>query len=410
VYFFLNYEDERSQRVYEKPYQDFMASYKSGGKHDVKGRFVEHFVTKARQPGVATFEQFEARWRAWIHDLNAVYFGGPEKANLLIERGRKQVADKAYESAEESYEWALRKRPGDPVASFELAELFAAQKRTDAAIYRYRGAVSSLRAMDDPSEVLPGGKDLTGRDLLEISEKALARLDKGLFDALQKADADFAAAVVEAARAYADQELPRASLRLLDEARAMYGGASALTGLREEIAKTSGVDLRRWRRLPVDKEILAWDGDEGWAGSEGQLVGKSDSPDFCSWRGELPSRYTFEATIDASGLEPESGFVAMTFGGNDRGLQFVGVSSRGTAQYGALEKGWKPSGPLPSVKKDQMGSITVRIEVHPDRVEYFLGGRSAGKPKELDPEKLQGRVGFVVQGGQVTVRDARICY
>jgi hypothetical protein len=57
-----------------------------------------------------------------------------------------------------------------------------------------------------------------------------------------------------------------------------------------------------------------------------------------------------------------------------------------------------------------MGSITVRIEVHPDRVEYFLGGRSAGKPKELDPEKLQGRVGFVVQGGQVTVRDARICY
>jgi hypothetical protein len=48
--------------------------------------------------------------------------------------------------------------------------------------------VTSLRALDDPAVTLAGGGDLTGRDLLEISEKALGKLDKALSDALQKAD------------------------------------------------------------------------------------------------------------------------------------------------------------------------------------------------------------------------------
>lgn len=410
VYFFLNYEDERSQRVYEKPYQDFMAAYKSGGKHDVQGRFVEHIVTKAKQPGVTSFEQFEARWRAWIHELHALHFGPPEMAERLIERARKQVADKALESAEESYEWALRKRPGDPVASFELAELLAAQKRNDAAIFRYRAAVASLRALEDPSDALPGGGDLTGTDLIEISEGALAKLDPHLRDAMQKADLDFATSVERTAREYSEKELPRASLALLDAAQALYGRASALATLRNEIAKAAGVDTRRWRRLPAADELVEWEAESGWTAQEGALAAKAEHPSFCSWRQPLPERYTFEAKIDATGLEGESGFVGMFFGENEHGLQFVGFTADGTAEYGKLEQGWERIGPLPSVKKDQLGSITVRIEVSKESAEFFLGGKSTGKPKKYDPEDLAGRIGFVVQGGQATVRDARLCY
>ncbi|MFN0007738.1 MAG: hypothetical protein ACKVXR_07505 [Planctomycetota bacterium] len=410
VYFFLNYEDERSRRVYEKPYQDFMLAYKSGGKHDVKGRFVEHFVTKAKQPGVSSFEEFEARWRAWIHELHALHFGPPEMAERLIARARKQVADKALESAEESYEWALRKRPGDPVASFELAELLADQKRIDAAIFRYRAAAESLRALEDPSGTLPGGGDLTGADLLAISEGAIAKLDPGLRDAMAKADASFAASVAETASAYAEQELPRASLALLDAAEELYGRADALADLRAEIAEKSGADLRRWRRLPTTGERLEWEGGAEWTTQDGALSATADHPSFCSWREPMPQRYTFEAKIDATGLGAESGFVGMYFGENSKGLQFLGFSAGGTAEYGENEKGWKRIGPLPSIKKGQLGSIEVRIEVAKDTVEFFLGGKSTGKPKPYDPEDLAGRIGFVVQGGEAKFRDVRVCY
>jgi len=410
VYFFLNYEDESSKRVYVKPYQDFMAAYGTGGKHDVKGRFVEHFVTKAKQPGVASFEQFEARWRAWIHELHALHFGPPEMADRLIARAREQVADKALESAEESYEWALRKRPGDPVASFELAELLAGQKRTDPAIFRYRAAAESLRALEDPSGTLPGGGELTGTDLLEISKKALAKLDPALSDSISRAESSFEATVAETARAYAEHGLPRASLALLEAAEEMYGRTDELADLRAEIAKSSGADLRRWRRLPTAGELLEWEGGSEWSARDGALCATADHPSFCSWREPMPERYTFEAKIDATGLGEESGFVGMYFGENSKGLQFVGFSADGAAEYGKNEKGWKRIGPLPSIKKAQLGSIEVRIEVGEGSAEFFLGGKSTGKPKKYDPEDLAGRIGFVVQGGEAKFRDVRVCY
>lgn len=410
VYFFLNYEDERSKRVYEKPYQDFMLAYKSGGKHDVKGRFVEHFVTKAKQPGVTSFEQFEARWRAWIHELHALYFGPPEMAERLVARARKQVADKALESAEESYAWALRKRPGDPVASFELAELLAGQKRNDPAIFRYRAAATGLRALEDPSGTLPGGGDLTGTDLLAVSVGALAKLDPALSDAIAKADSSFAATVAETARAYAEQELPRASLALLDAAEELYGRADALAELRAEIAAASKADLRRWRRLPTSGELIEWEAGSEWSALEGALTATADHPVFCSWREPMPERYSLEAKIDATGLDKESGFVGIFFGANSKGLQYVGFSAEGSAEFGELDKGWKPIGPLPSIKKGQLGSIEVRIEVSKDSVEFFLGGKAAGKPKAYDPEDLVGKIGFVVQGGEAKIRDVRVCY
>jgi hypothetical protein len=409
VYFLLNYEDEHSQRVYEKPYQDFMLAYKSGGKHDVKGRFVEHMVTKAKQPGVSTFEQFEARWRAWIHELNALYFGPPEMADRLVVRARKQVADKALDSAEESYEWALRKRPGDAVANFELAELLAGQKRNDAAIYRYRAAAASLRELGESTEPIPGS-DLTPSDLLAISETALAKLDPALCDAMQKADASFATSIAEAARAYAEKEMPRASLGLLDSAQVLYGRASALAALRDEIAKASGVDTRRWRRLPAVGELVEWEGGSAWGAKDGALVGQSDSPSFCMWREDVPPRYSFEAKIDASELGKEQGFVAMLFGENAKGLQFVGFSSKGNGIYGKLDKGFENTGPLPSIRPDKLGGFTLRIEVFPDRVEFLVDGKSAGKPKSYDPEDLAGRIGFVVQGGQAKLSEIRVCY
>jgi hypothetical protein len=411
VYFLLNYEDERSQRVYVQPYHDFTAAYgRSGAKHDVKGRFIEHFVTKAKQPGVATFEDFDRRWADWIHKLYALYFGGPEVADDLIARARKEIKDKAWDSAEESYAWALRKRPGDPVAAFELAELLVSQKQADAAIYRYRGAAASLRTLKDPTEALPGSHDLTGTDLLELSEKQLAKLDKTFCEAKAKADTDLAAAAAAAARGYAEQKLPLCALRLLDVSLALHGRATALSELRDEIAAKSGADTRRWRRLKIEGELAEWEADEGWEAKDGVLSGTSDHSIDCVWRDELPERFGFEARFDGSGLEKASGLCGLVFGVNDQGLALMVVRSNGAVQIGDEKKGADLSPPIAVIKPSQLKSFTLAIEVWPDRVQFFVDGKPAGKLTSYEPEDLRGRIGLLLQGGSATVSDVRVRY
>jgi hypothetical protein len=216
--------------------------------------------------------------------------------------------------------------------------------------------------------------------------------------------------VTAAARAYSEKECPRTSLRLLDAAQAMFGRASSLATLRDEIAKSSKADTRRWRRLPALVELAEWEAGSGWEAKDGALHATAEGPRFCTWREEPPSRYTLEVKIDASGLDAETGFVGITFGDNEKGMQFVGFNAKGAGEFGKLEKGWKPIGPLPSVKKDKLGGFVVRIEVYPGRAEFFLDGKSAGKPKSYGPEELAGKIGFVAQGGEVTFSDLRLCY
>jgi hypothetical protein len=411
VYFLLNYEDDKSQRVYVQPYQNFMAAYKSGGKHDVKARFVEHFVTKPKQPGVASFADFEARFKDWIHALHGLYYGGPEVADKLIERARKETKDKAYDAAEESYAWALRKRPGDPVAAFELAELFALEKKGDAAIYRYRGAVASLRELPDLAAPLPAAGERTGKDLLELSEKQIGKLDKAFADAKSKADDAFAQAAAETAKGYADKSMPLCALRLIDQSRALYGGAEALAVLRKEIAEKSGADPRRWRRLKIAGELAEWELDGDWKASDGALVASAEKGQGASygvWRDEAPERFRFEAKVDASGLDKEEGLCGMMFGVNDAGLRFLAIQGSGGVAIGTLKKTPELSRPAMALKSAQMASFTLAVEVFPDHVECFVDGKPAGKPLFLDPDEIRGRIGFVIQAGTVTLREVRV--
>jgi Protein of unknown function (DUF1570) len=411
VYFLLNYEDEKSQRVYVQPYQGFIASYKSGGKHDVKGRFVEHFVTKAKQPGVASFADFEKRWKDWIHELHGLYYGGPEVADKLIERARKETKDKAYESAAESYGWALRKRPGDPVASFELAELLALQKANDAAIYRYRGAVATLRVAPDLSKPVPGAPDRTGQELLDLSASRLAKLDKAFADAKSKADEAFAGAAADAARGYMDKSMPLCALRLLDQSGSLYGGATALLALREEIAGKSGADTRRWRRLKTAGELAEWEVDGDWKAPDGALVGtaeKDAGPIFCFWRDDMPERFRFEARVDASDLDKEDGLFGLVFAATSDALRFLGVQKVGVVSTCHVRKGPEFSKPIATLKPDQMKSFTLAIEVFPGRVEFFVDGKPAGKPMTLTVEEMRGKIGLVLQGGSLALRELRV--
>ncbi len=407
VYFFHNYEDDKSKRPYVEPYKAFLASYKSGGKHDVKARFVEYFVTKAKQPGIATFEDFEKRWKAWIIELHELEYGPPEMADKLITRARKERSDGAIDSAEESYLWALRRRIDDPVALIELGEVLEQQKKPDAALARYRRAFEVLRTVPDEATVPPSSEDLSVKDLLDVCEQRVTRIDENVATALATADGQLLTSAPEAAKAYADAGMPLVALAFLEDAGKLFGFPDAFAGTSAEIAKATGADVRRWRRVPIEPELTAWQAD-GWTGAAGVLEVTTDSTEFAYVREAPPARYRYEAVLDTTQITPE-GIAFLCFGANDKSLQFVGVTGIGAALIGELKEGFKTKKPLPSVKPDGRAQVKIAIEVRDDTAEFFFGEKSVAK-LTYPPGDLRGQVGLIVASGQAAVRDVRLRY
>jgi len=407
VYFLHNYEDERSKRPYLEPYKAYLASYKGGGKHVFKDRFVEYFVTKPKLPGMATFEDFEKRWKSWILELHELEFGPPEVANKLIELGRKQRKDGALESAEESFLRALRRRANDPVALVELGEVLEAQKKSDAALARYRRAFEILRGIEDDTEVLPAANELSVKDLLDVCAQRVSRIDKVVAEALAVADGKLLTAVPQAAKAYADAGLPHVALAFLADAEKLFGQPDAFAEAAAEIAGASGADVRRWRRIAIEPELGAWQA-EDWTGADGVLARSTEETDYAYLRQELPNRYRYEAVLDTSKLQP-GGLALLVFGANDESLQLVGVTGQGMAMVAELEKGFKSKKPLPSVKADRRANVKIAIEVRDDEAEFFFDDKSVAK-LTYQPGELRGSVGVVVSTGEIAVRDMRLRY
>ncbi len=407
VYFLHNYEDEQSKRPYQEPYRAFMASYKGAGKSDYKERFVEIFVTKPKLPGVATLEDFERRWKAWILELHELEFGPPEVADKLIELGRKQRQDGSLETAEESFVRALRRRADDPVALVELGEVLEAQKRPDAALARYRRAFEVLRGVEDDSATLPASEDLTAKDLRDVCNQRVARIDKAVAEALAAADKKFLDAAPTTAKAYADAGFPHVALAFLQDAEALFGLPDAFAETFDEITKASGADIRRWRSIPIEPDLGAWSA-EDWTGADGVLAITSENTEFAYVLDVPPARYRYEAVLDTTKLA-DGGLGMLVFGSNDEGLQLVGVTSQGAAMVAELGKGFKSKKPLPSIKADKRAEVRIAVDVKDEVAEFFFDGKSVAK-LTYRPGELRGSVGIVCSEGEIAVTDVRLRY
>lgn len=406
VYFLLNYENDKSQRIYEPLYRDYMAAYKSGGKHDVLGRFVEHFVTKAKDPAVKSFADFEARWKKWILAQHELYFGAPTVADTLIARGRKQRTDKQPEAALESFRAALRKRPGDVVANFELGETLSALKLSDAALFHYQKCQQLVRGLKDAAGVPPSST----KPAAEIAADALARvakLNKDLSDKLARADAAFAAGAADAARAYVDKGLPRYALRFLARAETAFGGSRELSELRARFAAEGGVDARRWRRLPLADALAGWQGSDSFALDDDAIRVAKDGGGFL-WADEVPRiPYRFEARVElADSQKPE--MAGLMFGQSQDAEAIQGVLAYGpvvlASEFG--KQGWKEDADLLIGKVEPRKAFTLAIEVRANEVEVWIDGAPLGK-REYEPRRLAGGIGLYSEGA-MSFRELRV--
>ncbi|MBK7643805.1 MAG: DUF1570 domain-containing protein [Planctomycetes bacterium] len=396
VYFLLNYENAKSQRIYAPLYRDLMASYKSGGKNGAYERFLEYFITKAKDPAVKSFEDFEARWKKWCLEQHDLYFGAPAVADTLIERGRRQRDDKQPESALESFRAALRKRPGDVVANFELGETLAAQKQSDAALYHFQRCVQAVRSMADES-TQPPSSTKKASELAADAQVRIAKLNKELAEKLARADEGFAAGASEAAKAYVEKQLPLYALRFLARAQGSFGGSRALTDLRRELAQQSGADTRRWRRLPLEEGLAGWQGTEAFQLAGDEITVAKDGHGFL-WADEVPEiPYRLEVHVEQRDTK-KLAIVGLMFGESTEAEAIQGVLVNGPAilasEYG--KKGWKVDDDALLAKMAPRKAFTLGIEVREGEVEVFLDGESVGK-RGYEPGKLVGGIGLCAQ-------------
>ncbi|MHC5010806.1 MAG: tetratricopeptide repeat protein [Planctomycetota bacterium] len=407
VYFVLNYEDESSERVYAPLYEAFMRTYRSGGKHDVFGRFVEYFVTKAKQPGVETFEDFEARFETWMLELHDLYFGPPDRADRILDRARRQRAAEKLDAAVESYRWALRKRPNDPVALRELAEVYEEAKIKDSAISCYRRLLALARQAGGPTSPAPVGDGLTWGEVSSQCMARIERLDRTVAAAIRDLDVAFNEAAKAAARAYVEAGYPRNALRTLDTALRLQHGEYSLTQERRAVEAETGIDLWRWRRILVEDDLAGWTGSDDWACVDGAIACDSDPPRYLYYQEDLPPRYRFEATLhlDRADANP---YLAVLFGAGPDGVQdMVGVDKDGFAEVNRVVADWILMKDLPASPDPPREGVRVGVEVDGGTVRFFIAGKEVGS-RAYPPEDLQGQVGFMMQEGRVRFTEIRL--
>ncbi|MCC7015004.1 MAG: hypothetical protein IT454_20745 [Planctomycetes bacterium] len=397
VYFLLNYENEACERIYVPVYQDYMAAYGTGGKHDPFQRFVDFFVVKAKDPAIKSFADFEARWKGWILALHGLYFGDASQADVLIARARKQAAAKKLEAAAESYRWALKKRPGDVTALVELGDLLARDKALDAALYFYRQALVGARGVAQASA-----------PIAERSTKQIAALDEDLGKALAAAEGKLFSACDSTAAQYIEKDFPRAALRMLDRAALACGGSARLSETRAKIAAEHEVDTRRWRRPLLEPGLSQWRASELWKPDGDALFAKIERTQFATWNPVMPARYRVEVRWKDVVLEP-GGFIALTFGAADGALQYFGVSDDGLAEVGRIVKTWEPLEELGLIPLRALESVTIAIDVAPEKTVFSVDGKVVHERAYL-PDELAGRVGVVLQRGSAGFEGLRVRY
>ncbi|MEM9381157.1 MAG: hypothetical protein AAGB93_14490, partial [Planctomycetota bacterium] len=233
VYFCMNYENEDSERVYTPIYRAFMDSYmESGEEKNVGKRFKKYFVEEANLPGVETYEDLEKRWMTWVLDLSRIEFGGPEQAEVLIARARKQLENGKKEYAVDSLRWALRKRVNDPTVLQLLGDTLASMKPKgkesktkykDGALFAYRALVNVARAQRDLSKPLKQ-YDGTAQDALDAGLQGIGKINRALGDILAKQYDAFIDDALAEANAWVEAEYPRLGLQVLKLANEVVGG------------------------------------------------------------------------------------------------------------------------------------------------------------------------------------------
>lgn len=413
VYFIRNYENEDSERIYIEYFDEFVGEYKGEAQHDVWARFVEYFVEKPGVEGIDNFQAWYQRWRSWIRELNELHFGGPEQADKLIEKARKQVANGKHDYAVETYVWALRKRPSDPVAMLGLAEACIETDRDDTAMYFFRALLEwcGMQASDDAKVT---GTDLKVSELRTLARDEMGKLNRNLADDMVEKTRAFEDQVMDLAARYVEEELPLAAALFIQRGQALAGRSHRLGEMGAKLRDEHEADPRIKRTLVVDDDLGRWEAFDKrmWRKGAGEtLVSKpSQAAAIISYLDAPTTQsYRFEATLSLTG---ESSFpvFGMFYGERvGRSRQIGYIPFEGICEFRLKGEEPQVSEEIRQVFLTSGEQLQIAIQVEGNQVEYFVDGESV-LTKSYPDSDLKGRVGFFAWNTEITVSDMQLTY
>jgi tetratricopeptide (TPR) repeat protein len=428
VYYLYNAEDAQGKLLYRASMREYFQKY-SSDKH--LERFTEFFITQPKVEGVATIEDFEKRFKAWILELADADRGKIDVARKFEERGDQQVRLSDWKRAVEFYARSLERDPDYPEVLWKLAAALEQTGETDraAGVLRQWLTVLAPRFVDGTADA----------ESLKRRTDALARIPKLDTSAKRLAEirVKFHGDSLALAGDYDKSGFPRMALRVLrgpataeppsEKAREMYFA----------IADKSGVSLESWRLIFNERDLKGfYGGGEGdFAVEDGVLVasisedsdnakktgpttGGSGSPD--NEPAKRPDLFAFRrlfVDVEPAGdwslsaevlLDKTSTLAGLCFGKKADG-RFCGVGLLPKGYVDLATLGASDGKPLTRNKVDLLpGWNKLRVDVAGTRVVVTLNGTEAVDYLFETRAEIKGGFGLLAGLGKASFREIKV--
>jgi hypothetical protein len=297
---------------------------------------------------------------------------------------------------------------------YELAEVLEGLDSKDGALHGYRRVFEAARAMGAGDEAMPGFGEQTAAQVQTDCLARIEKLDRNVHKAMLESDAALIAGIKESAKTYKEAGFPRSALHMLATARAIVGGSAELAALSDEIRTETGIDVRRWRRLPVEEGLELWEKDDGWSAKDAAIHVRTANLVLATCRNEMPETYRYEVAV----LPADQGdfpVYGLVFGSNSAtGAQLFAILPKaGSTGLVRFEEGAPKithSFAIPRGKETKEGQPQrLAVEVGPGWVELFIDDQKVGKV-DVPPHELRGQVGLFAQKMKASFSDLRILY
>ena len=297
-YYLFNAEDAEGHLLYRQSMREYFQKY-STDKH--LERFVEFFVTNTKVEGVATIEDFEQRFRAWILDLADADRGRIDVARRFEERGDQQSKLGDWSRAVELYDRSLQRDPDYPEVLWKLAQALEQKGETD----RAAGVLRQWLTVLSPA-FLDGSADAETQQRRADAQARIPRLDtsaRRLAEIREKFHGDS----LTLAGDYDKGGFPRMALRVLRGPATAEPPSEKARQLYFAVADRSGVSLESWRLIFNERDLKGfYGGGEGdFKVEDGVLVASiAEDSDNASKR-EGPSTGSGGGAADAAAKRPD---------------------------------------------------------------------------------------------------------
>ena len=416
VYYLYNAEDDEGTLLYRDLLPEYFQQY-SEPAHTA--RFVDYFVARPKVPGVADLAQFEARFTAWIRELEAVDKGLVDLARRSAERGDAQAKKGEWKRAIELYERSLKKEPGHPETLWKLAAALEADKQSDR-------AAGTLRQWSAATLPAAGEADVQAARRAEAAAR-IARLDTSA-RRLEDLRKRFHKEALLLAQDYRKAGFPRLALQVLRGPATAVPPDPAARELYFAVSDESKVSLETWRTLFDERTLKGfYGGGEGDFRVQGGAIvatigadadnggGPSTGPAKAAARQspfafrplfvdvEPAGDWSLSAEVDLAGAR----LAGLCFGKKrDDSFHGVALLPEGYVDLGAFGADGKT---LLRVKKTWQGSRhTLRIETAGTRLVAFVDDEQVLDWTFDSRARLAGDFGLLAGDGQSAFRDIRM--